>query len=133
MPAYKDKANGKWNVSFKYTDWKGNTVSKYKRGFKTKKEAIEYENNFMVTLAGKPDMLFKEFVEQVYIPYINPRTKDSTKEAKLSIQYKFVMPYFGDKKLSEMNSPEYQPRPRIILLSANLDTAVYMTLHFPDS
>ena len=104
MPAYKDKTNGKWNVSFKYTDWKGNTVSKYKRGFKTKKEAIEYENNFMVTLAGKPDMLFKEFVEQVYIPYINPRTKDSTNEAKLSILYKFVMPYFGDKKLSEINN-----------------------------
>lgn len=72
MPAYKDKQSGKWVASFKYVDWKGNTNSKYKRGFKTKKEAIEYENNFMITMAGKPDMLFEEFVEQVYLPYIRP-------------------------------------------------------------
>ena len=30
-------------------------------------------------------------------------------------------------------TPEYQPRPRIIIPSANFDTAVYKTLPFPDS
>ena len=104
MPAYKDKQSGKWVARFKYVDWKGKTNSKYKRGFKTKKEAIEYEKNFMITIAGKPDMLFEEFVEQVYLPYIRPRTKESTREAKTTILYKFVMPYFGKKKLSEIDN-----------------------------
>ena len=34
---------------------------------------------------------------------------------------------------SLLGTPEYQPRPRIILPSADLDTAVYMTRPFPDS
>ena len=44
----------------------------------------------------------------------------------------------SSKRAELMNSlrgrtPEYQPRPRIIIPSANFDTAVYMTLPFPDS
>ena len=43
MSAYKDKTQGTWYVSFRYIDWTGKKTQKLKRGFKTKKEALNYE------------------------------------------------------------------------------------------
>ena len=43
MPAYKDKAKGTWYASFYYEDWTGKKVKKMKRGFPTKREALEWE------------------------------------------------------------------------------------------
>ena len=43
MSAYKDKAQGTWYVSFRYIDWTGKKTQKLKRGFKTKKEALNYD------------------------------------------------------------------------------------------
>jgi len=46
MPAYKDEKRNTWLSLFYYEDWQGNKKKKQKRGFKTKKEALEWENNF---------------------------------------------------------------------------------------
>lgn len=43
MAAYKDEKRGTWYVSFHYYDWTGKNCRKVKRGFKTKREAIEWE------------------------------------------------------------------------------------------
>ncbi len=32
---------GKWVVHCRYTDWQGQSRQKFKRGFKTKREAVE--------------------------------------------------------------------------------------------
>ena len=45
MSAYKDKTQGTWYVSFRYIDWTGKKTQKLKRGFKTKKEALNYEKD----------------------------------------------------------------------------------------
>ena len=47
MGIYKAE-NGTWFVSCSYEDWTGKKSRKVKRGFKTKKEANEWESNFMV-------------------------------------------------------------------------------------
>ena len=50
MPAYKYKLkNGKikWYANFYYIDWMGEKQHKCKRGFDTKKEAVEYERTFL--------------------------------------------------------------------------------------
>lgn len=47
MSAYKDKTQGTWYVSFRYIDWTGKKTQKLKRGFKTKKEALNYEKKFI--------------------------------------------------------------------------------------
>lgn len=41
MAAYKDEERGTWYVSFHYYDWTGKNKRKLKRGFKTRKEALE--------------------------------------------------------------------------------------------
>ena len=43
MAAYKDEERGTWYVSFHYNDWTGKNKRKLKRGFRTRKEALEWE------------------------------------------------------------------------------------------
>ena len=43
MAAYKDEKHNTWYVKFRYTDWQGKSKSTSKRGFKTKREALQYE------------------------------------------------------------------------------------------
>ena len=45
MPAYKNKENGSWYVSAYYKNWKGEQTRKVKRGFATKRDALEWERN----------------------------------------------------------------------------------------
>lgn len=46
MAAYKDTARGSWYVSFYFYDWTGTSKKKLKRGFKTKREASDWESRF---------------------------------------------------------------------------------------
>ena len=46
MAAYKDEKRGTWYVSFHYNDWTGKNCRKVKRGFKTKRDATEWERHF---------------------------------------------------------------------------------------
>lgn len=46
MPAYKDEARGTWYCRFRYTDYTGEKHETTKRGFKTKKAALQYEAEF---------------------------------------------------------------------------------------
>ena len=63
MAAYKDEKRGTWYVSFHYYDWTGKNCRKVKRGFKTKREATEWEHHFRMKEASDLDMTFGEFVE----------------------------------------------------------------------
>lgn len=65
MAAYKDEARGTWYVSFHYNDWTGKNKRKLKRGFRTRKEALEYEQKFLLQQAtnkvvGKNLVLFNK-------------------------------------------------------------------------
>ena len=48
MAAFKNEKNGTWYVQFRYTDWKGERQQKFKRGFATKREAQEWEREFLM-------------------------------------------------------------------------------------
>jgi integrase len=55
MSAYKDIERGTWYCQFRYTDYQGRTHRTTKRGFRTKKEAVKYEQDFRAR-AGKADI-----------------------------------------------------------------------------
>ena len=61
MPAYKDKERNTWYVTFYYKNWLGENKKKCKRGFKTKKDALEWELTFRQREASSLDMSFKDF------------------------------------------------------------------------
>lgn len=67
MAAYKDEQRGTWYVSFHYYDWTGKNCRKVKRGFKTKREATEWEHHFRMKEAADLDMTFGEFVRDLTV------------------------------------------------------------------
>ena len=52
MSAYKDTERGTWYCQFRYTDYQGRTHRTTKRGFRTKKEAVNYEQDFRARAGG---------------------------------------------------------------------------------
>ena len=105
MPAYKDKAKGTWYVSFYYEDWTGKKVKKMKRGFPTKREALEWERTFLQQQTADLEMTFENFVA-VYVADMKGRIKENTWGTKEHILYKKLVPYFGKRKMCDIHSKE---------------------------
>ena len=88
MPAYKDKKTGKWYTSFYCMNWKGVREKKMKRGFETKKAALEWEREFLRQSKADLDMRFDTFVE-LYVTDLKQRLRENTfltKESKCVIK-----------------------------------------------
>ena len=100
MAVYKDK-NGTWYVSARYTDWKGKSARKVKRGFKTKREAAEWEKNFFIENAGNLDMTFETFY-LLYKKNTQERIKLSTWKMKESVIEGKILPYFKNKRMNDI-------------------------------
>lgn len=105
MPAYKDKAMGTWYASFYFENWTGKKEKKMKRGFKTKREALEWERTFLQQQTADLDMTFESFVA-LYAADMKGRIKENTWGTKEHILYKKLVPYFGKRKMSEIHSKE---------------------------
>lgn len=105
MPAYKDKAKGTWYASFYFENWTGKKEKKMKRGFKTKREALEWERTFLQQQTADLDMTFESFVA-LYAADMKGRIKENTWGTKEHILYKKLVPYFGKRKMSEIHSKE---------------------------
>lgn len=101
MPAYKDAKSGTWYAKFSYKDWKKNTKWTTKRGFTTKREAVQYEAEFKLHVAGDIDMTFREFVK-LYQEDRYPRIRISTQANKDNIIETKIIPFFGKKKVAEI-------------------------------
>ena len=105
MPAYKDKAKGTWYASFYYEDWTGKKVKKMKRGFPTKREALEWERTFLQQQTADLEMTFENFAA-VYVADMKGRIKENTWGTKEHILYKKLVPYFGKRKMCDIHSKE---------------------------
>ena len=103
MPAYKDKKRGTWYANFYYMDWTGERKHKCKRGFKTQREAKEYERNFLNQEKTNSDILFSNLVEN-YLEDMDSRLKPTTMENKRYIYEKKLLPYFGKLKIKDITS-----------------------------
>ena len=101
MAAYKDEQRGTWYVSFHYYDWTGKNCRKVKRGFKTKREATEWERHFRMKEAADLNMTFEEFV-QAYTRDMKPKLKHNTWLTKEHILRTKLLPYFKDKKMRDI-------------------------------
>ena len=105
MPAYKDKEKGTWYATFYYEDWTGKKVKKMKRGFPTKREALEWERTFLQQQTADLEMTFENFVA-VYVADMKGRIKENTWGTKEHILYKKWVPYFGKRKMCDIHSKE---------------------------
>ena len=101
MSAYKDAKRNTWYCKFQYKDWTGNVKWVTKRGFTTKREALQWERDFMLEKSGSPDMTFADFV-QVYLRDRQHRIKESTSVTKENIIETKILPYFGQRLLRDI-------------------------------
>ncbi len=100
MGAYKDK-NGTWYAQFRFTNWKGEADRKTKRGFATKKEALEWEREFLTQSAGNLEMTFEAFYE-LYKKNLQDRLKKNTWKMKTSVIESKILPYFKKKRMCDI-------------------------------
>ena len=106
MPAYKyTLKNGKtmWYAAFNYTDWTGKNRHTCKRGFKTQREAKEYEHSFLDQQKNGNDILFSSLVEN-YLEDMSHRLKPTTMENKRFIINGKLLPYFGNLKVCDIDT-----------------------------
>ena len=99
MPAYKDKERGTWYASFYYTDWRGDRKLKKKRGFPRKKDAEEYEREFLRKEAQSCDMTF-DSMTKLYMDDMRPRLRESTMRSKEYLIEGKILPFFGSLPLN---------------------------------
>ncbi len=107
MPAYKytlkDGKTIKWYANFYYTDWTGEKKHICKRGFKTQREAKEFEHSFLDQQNNSSDILFSSLVEN-YIEDMSHRLKPTTIESKQNIIDKKLLPYFSRLKTCDIDT-----------------------------
>lgn len=99
MAVYKD--GDKWRVIYRYTNWQGERKQTQKRGFKTKREALQWEREVMQKSESKLDMTFASFFE-IYEADKKKRVKENTWESKSHIIRTKILPYFGNRKIAEI-------------------------------
>ena len=101
MPAYKDKERDTWYCKFNYKNWKGEIKTKLKRGFRTKKEALAWEREFLQVQQADMDMEFGKFVD-VYFADKETRLKARTIETKKIMIETKISPYFGNCRMNDI-------------------------------
>ena len=105
MSVSKNEKSGKWEVRTYYKDFTGVRKQKTKRGLEKKSDAIAWERSFHLQQDENLDMYFKDFVE-IYIRDKKPRVKYNTWLTKEYIIENKILPYFGNKKVSEIKTSD---------------------------
>ena len=139
MAAYKDEERGTWYVSFYYEDWTGAKKRKVKRGFRTKKEALNFEAEYKRTAKADMDMTMGEFVE-VYFRDKSQSLKDRSIKNKRDTMNAQLLPYFKDRPMNSITPAEIIQWQNTIIEKGYSDDYLYhkremlrhrFGLHFP--
>ncbi|MFI3254390.1 MAG: site-specific integrase [Eubacteriales bacterium] len=101
MPAYKDEKRGTWSARFYYTDWQGKRKQAKKRGFEKKKDALEYEREFLAKAEQSCDMTFSSLAA-LYFEDMETRLRATTIDTKKHIFKTKLLPFFGDQPINEI-------------------------------
>jgi integrase len=125
MPASKDIERNTWTSQFYYTDWQGNKKKKKKRGFSTKKEALEYEREFLLKQSNDTTMLFNSLYE-LYIEDMTSRLRISTIENKSYIIELKILPYFKDRPISEIKPTDIRKWQNMLIKNENEYSETYL-------
>lgn len=100
MPANKE-SNGTWTSRFYIIDYKGLKIQKKKRGFGTKREALEYEREALAKAEFNTEMTFQSLYE-LYMEDMKIRLKLHTYITKEYIIKLKILPFFKNLKLEKI-------------------------------
>lgn len=101
MPAYKDENKNSWTSQFYYKDWQGTSRKKKRRGFQTKREALDWESEFLKTVGADITMTMESFVETYFSDKKEELKARSIKNKRYMIDV-HIIPYFGSCRLNSI-------------------------------
>jgi integrase len=101
MSVYKDEKTNTWKAYYRYTDWQGKVHQTTKRGFSTKSEVLAWEREQKIKVEADLDMSFESFVD-IYTVDMKNRIKENTWHTKEHIMRTKILPYFGQRKISDI-------------------------------
>ncbi len=99
--AYREKDTKMWSAQWFETNAKGEKKKRRKRGFSTKREALEYERQKKLNSCRSMDMKLSEFVEVYFVDKQNELKQRSIKNKRYMIE-QHIIPYFGHCMMSEI-------------------------------
>lgn len=105
MSATREKDRKGWRAYIRYVDWQGVSQIHTKRGFRTKKEALEYEREFLLMKSKDLNMGFEQFVK-VYLADVKPQIKYNTYLTKEHTIRTHILPYFRNKTIAEITATD---------------------------
>ena len=105
MTVTKNEERGYWEVFFYYKDYTGKRKQKHKRGFRTKKEAVAWAEQFIAKQSHNLDMTFQAFWE-LYRDDMSHRLRENTVRSKDYIVELKILPYFGEKKIADITAAD---------------------------
>lgn len=101
MPVYKDEKYNTYYCKFYYTDWTGSRKQKMKRGFKLKRDALQFERDFIEKYAISPNISFKTLYERFMAESKNKVSTSTFYTRGLSAD-KYILPFFGKMIVSDI-------------------------------
>ncbi len=101
MSVTKDSKTNRWMSQVRVKDWTGKVIHKKKRGFQTKKEALQWERDFVKQSTGSLGMIFADFIE-LYLKDMEHRLKLTTVDSKRYVINLKITPFFGKIPLNEI-------------------------------
>ena len=116
MTIYQNKKNNTYEVRIGYTDFTGTYRQKTKRGFKRKKDAKAWENEFLLNRNANLDMSFQTFYEE-YMKVMKNKVRFSTFLNKENIFETWILPYFKNRKYQEITSRDIMAWQQALLSS----------------
>lgn len=123
MPASKEKRNGeytgRWIARFSYTDITGDKHTIFKRGFETKREAQEYERDFLYNNSLTVNIPFKNMMAQ-YLEDKKARLKESTFYFNYHSSILKYFDYFNDMMIVDISPSIIRLWQNEIILKSNL-------------
>lgn len=102
MPTYKNEKANTWFCKFYYTDWNGKKVQKKKSGFKLKRDAQEWENNFLSAHEKSCTGMDVNKVSELYFENCKLKLKPTSCADKQNIIKKHILPTFGHLKIVDI-------------------------------
>lgn len=101
MPTYKDESKNTWYCKFYYKDWTGKRKQKKKEGFKTQREAKEFEREFIRNSKDDCTISFAKLSE-LYLNDCDKRLKQTSIKSKKTIIERWIRPYFESLSIDQI-------------------------------
>lgn len=128
MSVFKDSYTESWACKFRYKNWQGEVKQHKKTGFKTQKEAKEYERAFLDKQQNCCDMTFQSLYEY-YIADCEVRMKPVTVANKESNFKTVILPFFGKLKVSDISPANIRQWQTELIKNGNYRTTTLRKFH----